>query len=797
MEIKSQKKLTREIRRLIGNNNIFLYGKENIGKKFAVQRATQRYNNYKFVFTGEDNGYYKLEALLQPYNFHYKNYGVFTLIISIVIEIILFIVNLLCAGIYILLKISFMILQHKVKFPNNFNSKEDVLLHTLLKMSKKRKKSIIIVDHSEKMTILEKTFFNKILDQNLTNNLYKNKIHFIFIEHTENSIYQKSFNQNLVEIRYSPPLEELTVIARKILGKNFDYDYLNKIFKFNNESLSHISLLFKNREIIFGTNEQSEQENEEINEIIKRIISQLSNVEELKKLSAMQSFFDIIEFALICDSNNFEYLKQKLDIAVQRLILTNKEYNFISSFLKNEFYKLIVEKQEIHFKIATIMKKSEPSNFFKVAFHFYKSEKIDNFFINYLYGIYDFYIKTGKEYVNDEANLLDVFYNNCSTASYNKKLEKLKHYLNSFLQNKIDYLYRLFIDDCPNDKFLLFVLIKCILMKKKQIIDLDYNLLKNALCECSIFFKQQNELRIYTEVTEHLLTIISYRLSQNDEAKKLFWEYKEYIDTYEMYMSESTYFHLTNNLERLSFSLFSADMAFYKISDFILKINYEDKKMLYKTLSDSIGYALLSGNFSEIKEKNYSKEIRNLIKNNKDLVFPKQSKYIVNEYIYITHTQYNPKQIKKAIKYIETAKKTEYSIMLEYNLASYFLLDGQITSAEEILEKLCKNANYNDNEFYQIWFNSNLISANILLKKFDIAQDYYDIVLKKLCEYDERFREYHQNRLKYFKEIIDNQEEITPHDLFYSRFNISRNDELSWHFFGKGILFSELMFYNE
>ena len=130
-------------------------------------------------------------------------------------------------------------------------------------------------------------------------------------------------------------------------------------------------------------------------------------------------------------------------------------------------------------------------------------------------------------------------------------------------------------------------------------------------------------------------------------------------------------------------------------------------------------------------------------------------------------------------------------------MAAIALYCAKYNYAEETLLRLNEELKSNNTCFYNYCYNSNLASLYILKKDYEKAKYYNDKILHSKFEWYEDFTRIMKFRAEKFNDFIIEKKCFTPKQLFNCFSDIDMFCSSSWKFLGKGILFSELMFYRE
>lgn len=99
--------------------------------------------------------------------------------------------------------------------------------------------------------------------------------------------------------------------------------------------------------------------------------------------------------------------------------------------------------------------------------------------------------------------------------------------------------------------------------------------------------------------------------------------------------------------------------------------------------------------------------------------------------------------------------------------------------------------------FYDYCFNANLVSLYLLKKDYNKAKEYNNKIKYHNYDWEQDFIEIMRKRAEFFDMFIDKKIEFTPEKLFNCFQDKETYISSVWKFLGKGIIFSELMYYRE
>ena len=176
--------------------------------------------------------------------------------------------------------------------------------------------------------------------------------------------------------------------------------------------------------------------------------------------------------------------------------------------------------------------------------------------------------------------------------------------------------------------------------------------------------------------------------------------------------------------------------------------------------------------------------------------FPKSYKLEMN---YLIYKLYNNKtDINEISKFLLKQSKKEIDArMYLFDIAALNLFCSNYDQAEKILLELIKKTESNMTCFYDYCINANLASLYLLKGNYDLAEKHNNIILEHDYEWEKEFIDIMRFRANELQKIIDNKLVYSSKQLFECFNGIPIYISSVWRFLGKGIIFSELMFYRE
>ena len=218
----------------------------------------------------------------------------------------------------------------------------------------------------------------------------------------------------------------------------------------------------------------------------------------------------------------------------------------------------------------------------------------------------------------------------------------------------------------------------------------------------------------------------------------------------------------------------------------------------YKAYNDMIGYSLYAGEFSVAKE--YALKVQNYITENSFYDFPEKYKVISNKILSdLFNNDINTKKSRIIIKNgIESLRKYEnqtgVSKVVKMNLACLYILDSNYSEAKKRLFQLYSSMQQYTNNLYSTCVQTNLSALYLLKKDYTKALELNLKVKEELLNWDDNYKIYYTWQNEYMKSLIESKKEVMPFDLFKLD-ETHTTSAKTYKFIGRGLMFSELLFY--
>ena len=335
--------------------------------------------------------------------------------------------------------------------------------------------------------------------------------------------------------------------------------------------------------------------------------------------------------------------------------------------------------------------------------------------------------------------------------------------------------------------------IKTILGDDKE----DFIKTRDLLIKCSETFLQNHIYELYFDSLTVLINIYAYKLSNLSSARKI---ETEYVVAYQQLDSDvaSEFSDEYSEFQRRTASLLDAEGAYNRMLNLFHRCTLKDFLPKYKAYSDMIGYSLYAGEFSKAHE--YSLKIKEYIAKNSFYDFPEVYKVVSNEILAnLFYTELNTEKIQLVIKNgIKSLKKYEnqpgVSKVIKMNLACLYILNSNYDEAEKRLLQLYSTMQKYTNNLYTTCVQTNLSALYLLKKDYYKAQTYNINVKENLFNWDDNYRLYYVWQNEYMKSLINSKTKVTPFDLF-NQDKTHHTTAKTYKFIGRGLMFSELLFY--
>lgn len=134
------------------------------------------------------------------------------------------------------------------------------------------------------------------------------------------------------------------------------------------------------------------------------------------------------------------------------------------------------------------------------------------------------------------------------------------------------------------------------------------------------------------------------------------------------------------------------------------------------------------------------------------------------------------------------------SKVIKMNLACLYILNNNIIEAEKSLLLLYSSMQRYTNNLYTTCVQTNLTAVYLLKGDYIKAQEFNINVKNNLYKWDDNYRNYYIWQNEYMRSLIENKTKVTPLDLF-ALDKTHTTSAKTYEFVGRGVMFSELLFY--
>ncbi len=692
----------------------------------------------------------------------------------------------------------------------HFTNQEINLMAKISKYAKTHNENTIVFNNINFANELDLTFFKKIIESDFLRK-YANQIKFIFISSSSklNNIDLRDLDiHNCIEIKLSEnelceyiknTYKNLHVSDEKLkqylkLCHN-DFGLINSIINSSEniklDNAEHDELL-QLEHIIFTTLER----NQELNVLeIAAVIGLSFDINMLKSISELE-LYDLVE--RLKSAYDFGFLT-KVD---------SYNYEFISNFIRNTVYKHGGANVLWHKKYAEEINQIAPNEHALIARHYHLGGELE--LSLYQYWAYILVAAIDNRIIADKSTLVDIENMIHSNIVWEASFSYIRNMLNKYLKNQLS---KAEIIDCFQDNFTpnktfdvinTYTKLTLLYAGKYTNTNKEFHLLGQKLEKSYIFLKQKRLLGLQIRCALYIIDIYSYRLNEFDKARKMQKELDCITQNLLQNLGNNSLLLCNNTLVlkivRKTSVLFNAEIAYSKTKNLLSVCkeyqNTIDEVELYKFFNDHLGYSLYAGEFADVSEEIIGK-ITNMISFSREMNFPKTYKIRMNYFLYnlFKGNLAKPEIENFLLTEIKTANST--SSMYRYDLASVAMLCSDFNFAEKILLELYEDLKRNSTCFYHYSYNSNLASLYILKGNYEKAKFYNDKVINTDFDWFDDFIEIMKFRAKKMADFIAEGASFTPLTLFNCFSDIPIIISKTWSFLGKGILFSELMFYRE
>lgn len=700
------------------------------------------------------------------------------------------------------------------KFSNyQFTNQEINIMAKIKKYAKKHSNNdnhIIVINNINYSNQIDILFFKKIIESNFLNLNAKN-LKFVFISSSE-KVLDIQLNEikrnNLLKVSLEEN-ELCQYIKNSYKDLHIDDNKLKQYLKLCNNDFSLINSIITNNQNQENT-EIVDSDFKHIQKIIFNILESRPKLTVLEIAAVIGLTFDITILKNISEVP-IDDLVNRLSDAYSLGFLTQDDYKynyeFISDFIKDIIYNHGSQQSLWHKKYAEEINEISPNEHALISYHYLLGNDFKSAIYQYWACMLTSVIDDKNITQEDKLNLeiKNIINNNIIWKSNYNYLNDL---LISYTKGKLNKS-RL-VDNYENQmnaeigEIIKYTKLTLLYIGRYTTSESEFDNLSDELEKSYLFLKEKHLLGLQIRCGLYLIDILSYRLNKNEKAKRMQIELEKITQKilYNLSMNSNILDNksLVLKIIRKTSMLSNAEIAYEKTKNLLYACSEVkeslDEVELYKFLSDHIGYALYSGYFPNVAQ-DVIDELKDKMVLGNSLNFPKQYKLRMNYFLYrLFNEQLSISDVKSFLKE-EKKNKGISSSMYNYDIAAISLYCSKLDEAENILLHLYKELESNNTCFYHYCYNSNLASLYILKKDYEKAKYYNDLILNSNFDWFEDFIHIMKFRAEKFEEFIESKKEFTPKKLYNCFSSIPFRFSNTWKFLGKGILFSELMFYRE
>lgn len=696
----------------------------------------------------------------------------------------------------------------KRKFSNyHFINQEINLMTKIYKLNLKlgSDKQTIIINNFNYASEVDALFIIKLIKSRFFE-LYAPKISLVIIS-SSCVVYDIDFTKinsnNYFEVIVSPD-ELCKIISEKHNIDNINPERIKQYLRLCNNDLNLIDV------IISTTKNNSSALTSDgieitLERIIQDVLKKIPDLNVLEIAAVIGLSFDITTINEISDYP-MDKLVVRLNDAYERGLLIkpeNQEYNFsfISEMIRETIYNGGNIDHQWHFRYAEKLSKISPYEFALIAKHYYLGNDIEKAVANYVSYLVVCTIDDKPINNNDSAivKIKSCIDNNITISAglsqINECLQRYKsgcislNELNIYAAETVLYI----------DRLVCFTKAAIIYHGKLSKSGSDFINLANSIKDSYTYFEQIKCIGMQIRCGLYLTDIYSYRLNMLEDASK----FNRKLDKLTNNALVSTNIEnqsLRVMLRRKTSSQLSPELANERTKNLLMECIQSGESIddieIYKLTSDCLGYALYSGMYNNLPNP-IKQKAKEYLQMGVNLNYPKLYKLQMNYLLLRIFTnQITNTELERWLRNQESRSNNNAS-MYDYDLAAIALLCNHLDFAEKILMKLYKELENNSTCFYNYCYCANLVSLYLLRKDYSTAKIYNDLIICKEYQWEQNFIDIMKYRAKEMDTFITNKKVFTPRSLFECFDDIPLKYSNTWRFLGKGILFSELMFYRE
>ncbi len=677
----------------------------------------------------------------------------------------------------------------------SFTDEELNILTKIIFYYKKEKKKVIMVDNFDNAPSGDLAFFKKFLESKFLE-LHTPDLQFVFI--ADRSMIDKVDldginSKKLIKINLTDS-ELKKILTERYAGKKVDDSRLNYYLALCNNNLHLLDKI-----IDCGSNIDNNADMvHTLTVMVRNILSQIKQVNALEFAAIVGLVFDIssVSGAMTLDTDEIIYQfeeAQKNGLIFKRD--DNYNFEFIDELIRHIVYDSSQNKHSAHLLYANYLNRTTPRENLFIAKQYFEGCQKENAILHFFCYIFNSCVEN-KE-INNNLDIVQSLTNLIKeNANIHASFLELQDLLSSFKMNNLENLT--FNDGA--DTYSLFVnYVKTVLkyLSRKIYSEKDFQVLADRLEESYLFLKDKLLHYEKMQCLLYLIDIYSYRINVMPKTKEKVLELKTIL--HDKSVNFNSDINLQLKIMRKIAKTMNAETAFAKTNYFYLSLQQSNKNFdeieRFKYISDYMGFALYSGNYKKLS-KEFICDLQNSIETGKCLNYPKIYKAYMNLMLFKIFNHETTKL--EMIDFLnEERNKNITGRMYLFDLSAIALLCGNYKKAEMILTEIVELSKDNMTCFYDYCFHANLASLYLLKKDYISAEKYNNKILRNDYDWEQDFIDIMRHRAELFDIFIKNKQEFTPETLFHC---FDENDiylSSIWNFLGKGIIFSELMYYRE
>ena len=680
----------------------------------------------------------------------------------------------------------------------DFQEKEIDILIKLEKISKKP--AYVVINHLNYACKEDLLFYQKLLESDYLSKHSNLKLIFISDEIIINNI--NLFDQKVTFTLHIEDTEFIELLRKKINLPEISDD---RLLMYLNICNYNIELL---KSILESTNLECSDNNEYIflfEQRIKQILEAMPDITALEFGAIIGISFDAFSISEISEIQLENIVAQAKEASDNKLILKlDGEYNFqFVDEIVRKTINFLDPKKAIHYlKYAQHINAKTPFEYLRISNQYYNANNILYTIAYYMLYLLDCRVNAREP--NDVPDYNKAIETHISSNIILKSVYKeFQRILDLYRDNNLpqneyfDFNYSSDYDIVTN--CLQFSYLYLLYISKSIVHAHDYETLAENLKSLYEFFEEKNILGVQLQIAFMLLDIFSYRVNAKEKVPEIL----VILESLESKISKPNSLIDAKTLLKYIRKIASVDdtLAGYNKMRTIYGA-YKDSNTdlynveFYKFLSDFLATALYNGKWTELYPEVIN-DIENMLSMETSCKLPKVYKPKMNIMLYRLYNNNLPMNEIKSFVSQEYKQFTTNSIMYQFDVASFALYIGNTRFAEFILSSLYERTLQNPTCFYDYCINANLTALYILKHDYAKAKAHNDHILNTDYNWYEPFITTMKKRAMCFSAIIKEERSVSSRQLWTILDKEPLGEFDNVQFLGKGILFSELMFYRE